>query len=89
MLFSTSPDAEAYLKDELWGCFKHIKIPFDILYKMPTRDRKYYIKRHNDEMSKEQNDAKGSRNRNELGINGVAKAEQQRAINASKRGTVL
>lgn len=54
MLFSTSPNAEQYLKDELWGCFKYIKIPLDVLYKMPTRDRKYFIQRHNETCASEQ-----------------------------------
>lgn len=54
MLFSTSPKAEQYLKDELWGCFKYIKIPLDVLYKMPTRDRKYFIQRHNETCANEQ-----------------------------------
>lgn len=48
-----SSNAEIYLKEELWGCFKYIKIPFDILYKMPTRERKFYIKRHNDTIKEE------------------------------------
>ena len=37
------------LKEELWGCFKYIGIPFETLEKMPIRDRKYYILRHNSE----------------------------------------
>ena len=48
ILFSSiSPEYERLLKDELFGCFKHIKIPFDELLKMPTRDRKFYIMKHN------------------------------------------
>lgn len=48
ILFSSiSPDYEKLLKDELYGCFKYIKIPFSELYNMPIRDRKYYIMRHN------------------------------------------
>ena len=48
ILFSSiSPNYEAYLKEELWGCFKYIGIPFETLEKMPIRDRKYYIARHN------------------------------------------
>lgn len=48
ILFSSiSPNYEIYLKEELWGCFKYIGIPFETLEKMPIRDRKYYIARHN------------------------------------------
>ena len=54
ILFSSiSPNYEQTLKDELFGCFKYIGIPFDILDKMPTRDRKYYIMKHNNEMEKQ------------------------------------
>jgi hypothetical protein len=28
----------------LYACFKFIGIPFSELYKMPVRDRKFYIK---------------------------------------------
>ena len=47
MFSSISPDYEKNLKDELYGCFKYIGIPFDILNKMPIRDRKFYIAKHN------------------------------------------
>lgn len=49
ILFSSiSPNYEANLKNELFGCFKYIGIPFSELYRMPTKDRKFYIRRHND-----------------------------------------
>lgn len=61
ILFSSiSPNYEQTLKDELFGCFKYIGIPFDILDKMPTRDRKYYIMKHNNEMEKHKNEDSGS-----------------------------
>jgi hypothetical protein len=54
MLFSSiSPNYERNLKDELFGCFKYIGIPFDILDRMPTRDRKFYIAKHNGIMEEE------------------------------------
>lgn len=59
MFSSISSDYEKNLKDELYGCFKYIGIPFDILNKMPVRDRKFYIAKHNgiveDEKNKENN----------------------------------
>ncbi len=59
MFSSISSDYEKNLKDELYGCFKYIGIPFDILNKMPVRDRKFYISKHNgiveDEKNKENN----------------------------------
>jgi len=40
ILFSSiSPDYERLLKEELFGCFKYIKIPLEALERMPVRDR--------------------------------------------------
>ena len=62
MFSSISSDYEKNLKDELYGCFKYIGIPFDILNKMPVRDRKFYIAKHNgiveDEVRKERGDSR-------------------------------
>ena len=41
---------EQNLKEELFACHMYVKIPFDILDKMPIRDRKYYIHKYNDYM---------------------------------------
>ena len=41
---------EQNLKDELFACNTYMKIPFDILGKMPIRDRKYYIHKYNEYM---------------------------------------
>lgn len=54
MFSSISPNYEQNLKDELFGCFKYIGIPFDTLERMPVRDRKYYIMRHN-KLTEEEN----------------------------------
>lgn len=54
MFFSISPnDYERQLKEELWGCFKHIGIPMEVLMTMPIQDRKFYILKHNEEMEAE------------------------------------
>lgn len=54
ILFSSiSPDYETNLKEELFGCFKYIGIPFETLDKMPIRDRKYYIIKHNEYVERE------------------------------------
>ena len=55
ILFSSiSPDYERNLKDELFACFKHIGIPFDVLEKMPIRDRRFYIYKYNDYVKKQE-----------------------------------
>lgn len=38
---------ERNLKEELWGCFKYIGIPWETLYNMPIQDRRFYIQKHN------------------------------------------
>lgn len=53
MFSSISPDFEKNLKEELFGCFKYINIPFRELEHMPTRDRKAYIQMHNKAVKKE------------------------------------
>lgn len=54
ILFSSiSPDYAKNLLDELWGCFKNMKISFEELKRMPTKDRKYFIRRHNAEVDAE------------------------------------
>ena len=48
MFSGISPNFAKTLKDELFGCFKYIHIPYSELMTMPTRDRKYYIRKHNE-----------------------------------------
>jgi hypothetical protein len=38
---------EKSFKDEIWGCFKYVGIPMDVLMNMPIADRRYYIMMHN------------------------------------------
>jgi hypothetical protein len=89
MLFSSiSPEYERLLKEELFGCFKHIKIPFDELLRMPVRDRKFYILKHNEaaeaERQEYENAQKGSSTRTEA-IDAFTDIDQQNLRNASKR----
>ena len=37
---------EKNLKDELFACHMYVKIPFDVLQKMPIMDRKYYMQKY-------------------------------------------
>lgn len=48
--------------DELWGCFKYMKIPFEELKRMPTKDRKYFIQKHNAEVEEENEEYERRRN---------------------------
>ena len=61
ILFSgISPNFSQLLRDELFGCFKYIHIPYSELMNMPTKDRKYYIRKHNEMASKEREEGTAS-----------------------------
>ena len=89
ILFSgISPDYEKQLKEELFGCFKYIKIPFDELEKMPIRDRKFYILRHNEAVEAERKEYEEKQNggstRTEA-IDAFTDIDQQNLKNATNR----
>ena len=85
ILFSSiSPNYERNLKDELYGCFKYIGIPLDILDKMPTRDRKFYIAKHNGIVEAENSQNQSNTINGEL-INTYANLHQINEHNAKKR----
>ena len=89
ILFSSiSPDYERYLKEELFGCFKDIKIPFEELLRMPTRDRKFYIIKHNEAADAERREyeerQKGGSTRTEA-IDAFTDIDQQNLKNATSR----
>lgn len=48
--FSTlNSNFERNLKEEIFGCFKHIGIPIETVYNMPIQDRRFFILKHNQE----------------------------------------
>lgn len=59
MFSGISPNFAQTLREELFGCFKYIHIPYSELMVMPTKDRKYYIRRHN-EVTEEANNNGGN-----------------------------
>ena len=73
------------LKEELFGCFKYIGIPFDILYKMPIRDRKFYIIRHNEYVEKENAKYENGNSIDGWSIDAYTDMDQQTAKNLSKK----
>ena len=85
ILFSLiSSNQERDLKDELFGCFKHIGIPFDILEKMPVRDRKFYIAKHNGIIEQENEKERGKSIDGEM-INKFTDMSQSNDVNTRKR----
>lgn len=88
ILFSSiSPKAEEYLKEELYGCMKHIGIPLSVLDKMPVRDRRAYIFIHNKKTEEENNEI-NNKDTNVINgemINKYTDIEQQNIKNMAKR----
>lgn len=67
--------------DELWGCFKHVGMSWDMIMKLPIQDRRTLIQKHNREQEAINNEIEGtssSNNRTYEGemINTFAKMEQ-------------
>ena len=49
--------------DEIWGCFKHIGMSYDMIMKLPIQDRRALIYKHNmeqDAISREFDKTQGS-----------------------------
>ena len=85
MFFLITPsEYEAALKEEIWGCFKYMNIPLETIYSMPVMDRKYFIRKHNESVKKENeaNESAGNNGKENniegIGINSYAKLEQQK-----------
>lgn len=89
MFFSILPnDYEMQLKDEIWGCFRHIGIPIETVMGLPIQDRRYYIQKHNEEqegIKRTENHNKGTISNNG-DLNAYARMEQS---NAKTRGGAL
>jgi hypothetical protein len=61
MFFSILPNEyERKLKEEIWGCFKYIGLPMDLIMSMPIQDRKFYIIKHNEAMQLEERQMKAT-----------------------------
>jgi hypothetical protein len=67
--------------DEIWGCFKHVGMSWDMIMKLPIQDRRALIQKHNREQEAINNEIEGNNspnNRTYEGemINTFAKMEQ-------------
>jgi hypothetical protein len=88
MFSGISPDYERQLKEELFGCFKYIKIPLAELEKMPIRDRKFYILKHNEAAEaerKEYEERKNGGSTKTEAIDAFTDIDQQNLKNATNR----
>ena len=67
--------------DEIWGCFKHVGMSWDMIMKLPIQDRRKNKQKHNREQEAINNEIEGNNspsNRTYEGemINTFAKMEQ-------------
>lgn len=69
----------------MYGCFKYVGIPFDILDKMPVRDRKFYIAKHNGIVDEENKKTSKNTVNGEM-LNKFTDMSQQMEINNKNRG---
>ena len=80
--FSISPDEYARnLSNEIYGCFKHIGMSWDMIMKLPIQERRAFIYKHNmeqEQIEKEHNNSNNDNSRTYEGetLNAYAKLEQ-------------
>ena len=46
--------------DEIWGCFKHVGMSWDMIMKLPIQDRRTLIQKHNREQEAINNEIEGN-----------------------------
>jgi hypothetical protein len=76
MFSSISPDYEYYLKEEIWGCMHYMGFSYETLRKMPIRDRKYFIMRHNQEIERQNAQYENTKSISGSALNEFAKSSQ-------------
>lgn len=80
--FLISPtDYAKNLMDEIWGCFKHVGMSWDMIMKLPIQDRRTLIRKHNIEQEQINNEYESHENSNTRyyegeSINTFARMEQ-------------
>ena len=67
--------------DEMWGCFKHVGMSWDMIMKLPIQDRRVLIHKHNLEQEQINSEIEGKEKSNTRyyegeSINTFAKMEQ-------------
>lgn len=76
-LFSSiSPDYEYYLKEEIWGCMHYMGFGYETLRKMPIRDRKFFIMRHNKEIEKQNAKSQATNSISDITLSNLSKKSQ-------------
>lgn len=89
LYFSLIPsNYEKILKDEIWGCTHYMKIPMETVMKLPIQDRRYFIRKHNEEQQgiRDAYEKKsGSKTTDGEAINQYARLEQENRKNMKRR----
>lgn len=53
MFSGLSKELSVALREEIFGCMKYIHFKYEDLMVMPTKDRKFFIKKHNEVINEE------------------------------------
>ena len=73
--------------DELWGCFKHVGMSWDMIMKLPIQDRRLLIQKHNKEQEEMDKMYNGNENGSDMrhyegeALNTYAQLEQRNKRN--------
>ena len=76
------------LKDEIWGCTHYMKIPLETVMRLPIQDRRYFIRKHNEEQEGIRRAREADSNRRTIdgeSLNEYAKLEQENIKNRGRR----
>ena len=77
MFSGLSKELSVALREEIFGCMKYIHFEYEDLMVMPTKDRKFFIKKHN-EVINEENSKHNTGTLSGADINAVADMAMQR-----------
>lgn len=78
--FSISPTEYAKnLADEIWGCFKHVGMSYDMIMRLPIQDRRMFIHKHNMEQDAINREIEGNKG------DGTTRTYEGEAINTFAR----
>lgn len=78
MFSGLSKELSIALQDEIFSCMRYIKIPYDSLMHMPTKDRRFFIKKHNKATEEENIRYNRGETMSGVGVNSVADMAMQR-----------
>ena len=78
MFSGLSRELAVALQDEIFSCMRYIKIPYESLMHMPTKDRRYFIKKHNKVTEEENAKYNKGETMTGMGLNAIADMSMQK-----------